>query len=92
MKQIYNFDSSNPPILNENILRMKLEKRKLRQQTILLGVASILLQIVLLVYGFMTLETYPTILLICLCYVIVSAVGSGAIAVIFAQKGGEIYE
>lgn len=92
MKQIYNFETANPPVLNENILRMKLEKRKVRQQTILLGVAGILFQIALLMFGVITIETYPAILLISLCYAVISAAGSGAIAVIYAQKGGKIYE
>ena len=29
MKQIYNFEQCNPPVLNENIIRSEIERRKL---------------------------------------------------------------
>ena len=43
MKQIYNFEQHKPPVLNENMLRAELERRRLRWQTALLALAGILL-------------------------------------------------
>ena len=56
MDQIYDFEQHSPPILNENILRAKLEKQKLRRQTALVAVAGILLQIVMLLFGLISFE------------------------------------
>ena len=92
MKQIYNFEQHTPPVLNENILRVELEKRKEKQQVILLALANILFQIVLLLFGYVTFEAYPIITMISICYVVVSVAGSGMIAVVYAQKGGLKYE
>ena len=36
MKQIYNFEQHRPPILNENMIRAEIDRRKLHLQTTLL--------------------------------------------------------
>lgn len=91
MKQIYRFDTENPPALTQAMLERELERRRLRRQTILLELAGLLFQAAALLIGLLTMETYPVILPVCLCHLVISAAGSGAIAVIYAQKGGEIY-
>ena len=52
MKQIYNFEQHTPPVLNENMLRMEIERRKLHWQTALLFIAGLLLQIVVVLFGY----------------------------------------
>ena len=52
MKQIYDFNRYPPPVLNENMLRDKLEKRSKKRLTILLAVSGVLLQIVALLLGY----------------------------------------
>lgn len=88
MKQIYNFEKSNPPVLNENMLRQKLEKRKVQHQTMILAAAGILLQVVMLLTGLLSAKSYPVMAVVCFAYVLISAVGSGVIAVMCTRKGG----
>ena len=92
MKQIYDFERYMPPAINENMLREELKRREKRRQTLLLALAAILLQAVLVLVGIRLFAVSPVLGAACLCYVIVSAVGSGVITIIFAQKGGLRHE
>ena len=87
MKQIYDFDRYPPPVLNENMLRDKLEKRSKKRQIILLAAGGVLLQITALLLGVLTCDRYPMLSVCCLVYQLVSMSGGGVIAVIYAQKG-----
>ena len=40
MRQIYNFESHEPPCLNERKLRTELERRRLNLQTALIALAA----------------------------------------------------
>ena len=91
MKQIYNFEQYNPPALNERILREEIEQRKLRWETIAITLAGILAQVVLVMLGFLTVEEYPIIAIVCFAYVVLSATGGSVVAIIFTQKGGTKY-
>lgn len=88
MKMIYNFEQHTPPVLNENMLRSELEKRRLRKQTMLLAIAGILVQIALVMFGLWTAETYPLITVISFGYVVTSIVGGSVIALVYTRKGG----
>lgn len=88
MKQIYNFEQHKPPVLNENMLRAELERRRLRWQTALLALAGILLQIVVILFGYSAIDWYPWISAICFGYVIISTTGCGVVAVAYSRKGG----
>ena len=88
MKQIYDFEKHTPPVLNESMLRNKMEQRKLRLQTALIAFASILVQAVLVMLGFFTFEEYPFLSVICIIYVILSTTGSGVLAIVYTRKGG----
>lgn len=88
MKQIYNFEQQKPPVLNENMLRAELERRRLRWQTALLALAGILLQVVAVLFGYSAIDWYPWISAICFGYVIISTTGCGVIAVAYSRKGG----
>ena len=88
MNQIYNFEQHKPPVLNENMLRAELERRRLRWQTALLALAGILLQVVIALFGYSAIDWYPWVSAICFGYVIISTTGCGIIAVTYSRKGG----
>ena len=88
MKQIYNFEQHKPPVLNENMLRAELERRRLRWQTALIAVAGILIQVLLVLLGLITKNDYPIITVLCLIYVVISITGSSVLAIVYTRKGG----
>lgn len=88
MNQIYNFEQHKPPVLNENMLRAELERRRLRWQTALIAVAGILIQVLLILVGFVTKNEYPIITVVCLLYVVISITGSSVLAIVYTRKGG----
>lgn len=88
MNQIYNFEQYKPPVLNENMLRAELERRRLRWQTTLIAVAGILIQILLVLFGFVTKNEYPVITVACLIYVVFSVTGGSVLAIVYTRKGG----
>lgn len=88
MNQLYNFEQYKPPVLNENMLRAELERRRLRWQTTLIAVAGILIQILLVLFGFVTKNEYPVITVACLIYVVFSVTGGSVLAIVFTRKGG----
>lgn len=88
MNQIYNFEQYKPPVLNENMLRAELERRRLRWQTTLIAVAGILVQILLILLGFITKNEYPIITVACLIYVVFSVTGGSVLAIVCTRKGG----
>jgi len=91
MDQIYDFEKHSPPILNENILRAKLEKQKVRRQTALVAVAGILMQIIMILFGLISFEVYPIVTLCCMGYVVLAVTGGSVVTLVFAKKGGKIY-
>ena len=86
MKQIYNFEKNNPPCLNERCLRKEAERRKLQRQTILLTIASVLSQMVVLLFGILLWPIQPVITLVCILYVLTAALSSGVIVIVFTKK------
>lgn len=88
MKQIYNFEQHKPPMLNENMLRRELERRRLRWQTALIALAGILLQTVVVLAGLLVRNDYPMLTILCLGYTVVSVTGCGVLAVVATRKGG----
>lgn len=91
MKQTFDFEQFDPPILNENILRRELEKRAERRRTVLLTIAGALFQAVFVLLGLLCWSTAPALALACIGFAIVSMVGSGVITIIYAQRGGAGY-
>ncbi len=88
MKQIYDFEQTKPPVLNENMLRAKMEKRKLHWQTAMLATAAFLMQIVMILLGMVTSVEYPWIAVGCFIYVVISITGSSVIAIVYSGKKG----
>ena len=88
MKQIYNFERQDPPVLNENMIRNEIERRKLHWQTALLVLAGILLQVVVALFGYSAMDWYPWISVACFAYIVVSTTGCGVVAIAYSRKGG----
>lgn len=88
MKQIYNFEQHTPPVLNENIIRSEIERRKLQWQTTLLVLAGILIQVVVALFGYSAVDWYPWISIFCFAYIVISTTGCGVVAVAYSRKGG----
>lgn len=88
MKQIYNFEQQSPPVLNENILRNKQEKKKVNIQTALLITAGFLVQLAVALFGYSAMDWYPWISILCFGYVLISTTGGSIIAITYTKKGG----
>ena len=89
MKQIYDFEQRTPPVLNEQMLRTELERRKLRVQPTVAVLAGFLLMIAAVLLGYSAIDWYPVLSLLCFGYIITAAPGGGVIAVIYSRKGGK---
>ena len=89
MNQIYNFESKEPPILNESMLRTELEKRRLRRQTAMAAIAGILIHIVLLLCAVLLAKDYFILSVACVAYVILSATGGTVVAIIINSSVGK---
>ncbi len=88
MKQIYDFEQYNAPVLNGNMLRQEQEKRRVRRQTALLALAGILFQVVVVMLGYSAIDWYPWLATACLGYVVLSTTACGVIAVAYSHRGG----
>ena len=89
MKQFYNFELKEPPVLNESMLRTELEKRRLRRQTTIAALAGILMQIVLLLCAVLLAKEYIILSIACVAYVIFSATGGTIIAIFIHSSAGK---
>lgn len=88
MKQVFDFEQFTPPALNERLLRRELEKRAERRRTVLLVIAGALLQVLFILLGLLCWSPAPAVALACVSFAVASVVGSGVIAIVYAQKGG----
>ena len=90
MKQIYNFEQHIPPVLNENMLRAEVERRKVKAQTMMLAVAALLMQVAVLILSAIVMKMYPWLTVLCLAYVVISTSGAGVVAAVYTKKGGDL--
>lgn len=88
MKQIYDFEQTNPPVLNENMLRAELEKRKLKKQTTWIAICGILSMLLLLVLAVLLAEVQPLLAGLCMTYVIISLTGSTVLTILMHSGHG----
>lgn len=86
MKQIYSFENANPPYLNEQFLRKGIERRKLQRQTILLTVASVLYQMVVLLFGILMWEIQPVVAFVSILYVLTATLSGSVVMIAFTKK------
>jgi len=89
MTQIYDFERHDPPALNERTLLRRLEQRRLRIETALLALAGLLLQGVVVLFGYSAMDWYPMVSAFCFGYVVISTTGFGVCAIAYARKGGK---
>ena len=87
MNQIYNFEQNEPPIINENMLRARLDKKKAVRNAAIVAVASVMLQMITLLLGILMYSQYPIITFLCVSYVVVSMVGASVISIVYSKKG-----
>ena len=90
MKQIYNFEQHTPPVVNESMLRKEIEKRKTQKQTLLLTLASVLMQAVVILLGILVYDFYPIVTVGCIVHVVIATVSSGVLAFAFTKKRGSL--
>ena len=90
MRQIYDFERHDPPVLNENMLRAEAERRKRQRQTALLAAAGLLLQAAVALLGYSAVDWYPWLSALCFGHVVVGTTGCGVVAVVYSRKGGKI--
>ncbi len=88
MKQTCDFERFDPPVLNEKMLRRELERRERRRQTVLLAAAGALLEALFVLLGLLCWDVAPVLAIGCIGFAVISTVGSGAITIVFTQKGG----
>ena len=77
------------PVLNEQMLRAELERRKLRIQTAVAVLAGFLLMIAAVLLGYSAIDWYPVLSLLCFGYIMIAATGGGVIAIVYSRKGGK---
>ena len=90
MKQIYHFDGIKPPAVSEKTLRAEIDRRKMKGQTALLALAGLLAEICLLTAAFILQPVNAILSMIFVAYVCIAISGSGAIAIVFAHKRGNL--
>ena len=86
MKLNFEFDSFEPPVLQEQDLREILEKRQLIKRALMLTLASALIHICLALMAlYLSLHSLPAALM-CLVFLGVSLLNTGIAAVLFTRK------
>lgn len=86
MKQIYNFERKMPPVINENMLRAKIEQCRIRRITALLAVGSLLNLFCILLLAIPLYDISLVLFIACIVYVCSAVTGSSVIAIVFTQK------
>lgn len=88
MDQIYDFQANTPPILNENMLRTRAERKKADRQMALLALAAVLLQAIALLLGWAAVDWYPWLSAVCFGYALITTIGGGIVAAVYLKIGG----
>ena len=83
MKQIYTFDSFQPPDLNEKKLRAEIQRRMTVRQTALLALAGILVELCLIVTALLIKPVNEVLAFAMIAYVCVSISGCAVIAIVY---------
>lgn len=86
MKQIYDFEQNTPPVINENMIRAEIERRRLRWETALVAVGSLLTMCCLLLMAVQLYDIMPLLSFAYTMYVCVAVTGGSVIALVFVQK------
>ena len=90
MKNIYDFERHAPPKLTESMLKTKIERRRLRVQTVLIILAALLMQLIIVLTALLTANCAPVFSLFCGIYLVTSILGGGTVGIIYHRNGGSI--
>lgn len=90
MKQIYSFESINPPQINELKLKEALEVRRLGTQISLLAAAGMITQILLLCTAVYIRLSLPIFSFLIIAYVAFSMIGFTIILIYLTAKRREL--
>lgn len=91
MKQIYDFEQYEPPRLTENLLHAEANRRELQKQAAMTAFASLLIELCLILCTVLLAPEYPVLAGICAIYLLLSAMGSTMISVVFIRKRKELF-
>lgn len=83
MNQIYHFDSYSPPVLNEAMLRRKLERRREQRAIAAVAIGGVLTLFCLLALAFFLLPIAPRAAIVLSVYLTLSVMGAGVVALVF---------
>ena len=91
MKNIYDFEAENPPVLNENMLRDALKKRRTKRLAALLVFAYLPVYASAALLAVRAYKTAPMLTHICIAFIVFSALGSLLCAAAFSMKKEMIF-
>ena len=86
MKQIYHFDSAQPPALTEKMLRIEIERRRMLRQTALVALAGALINWCLFITAFLLYSVNIFLSVACISYTFAAIYGAGAIAAVYVNR------
>lgn len=87
MKNIFDFEQNTPPVLHEEKLKRLAKEKALRQQILLLRVASVLTMLCLAIFPFFIYRDSMVLAVASIVMLAFSLMGSGLVSVIFYYKG-----
>ena len=91
MKQLYDLEQYEPPRLTKRMLREEAKRRELQKQAAMTALASLLLELGLVLCTVLLATEYPLIAGIGAIYLLLSAAGSTMISLIFIRKRKELF-
>lgn len=86
MNQMYHFDSFYPPVLNEAMLRRKLERRREQRAIAAAAVGGVLTLFCLLALAFLLFPIAPRAAMLLSVYLTLSVMGAGVVTLVFAAQ------
>ncbi|MBR5949025.1 MAG: hypothetical protein IKZ82_10360 [Clostridia bacterium] len=92
MRNIYDFEAENPPVLNENMLLERLEKKRTKRLALLLVFAYLPVYASAALLAVRAYKTNPVLAHICIAFIAFSALGSLLCAAAFSIKEDKKHE
>lgn len=91
-KQLFDFEKSQPPMLNEFMLRQESEHRKLMKQIRILRISAVLMALCLALFAFFVAPKSIIIAIASIIILCVSMIGYGVITILFYKNGYNSFE
>ena len=86
MKQPYNFEKGEPPVLSEKKLRREIERRRVKRQVTLLALAGLSAQLGMLWASLLLYPAVPVLAKALFIYIVASFAGGGVLAIFVVLK------